>query len=102
MLAHPNVINDTVLPEIDSDRGLVNPIAPFTQDYDQNNGIISTMTPSVAQPESTLKRKAMSVPITAPTLTLTRWKHCTLSTVYSSPWSAYVADVSIVAAVDSH
>ena len=57
MVSHHNVINDTVLPDVDSDGVITNPITVFTQDYDQNNGIISTTTPIMAQPEFTSKER---------------------------------------------
>ena len=60
------------------------------------------MTPSLAQLESTLKRKAMPLSITTPTRSSPRQKHPVLLAICSSHGHTYIAAVSIVATVDNH
>ena len=44
--SNDNLINNTILPFIESNRALAEPIELFGQDYNECNGILSAMSPS--------------------------------------------------------
>ena len=55
-----DVINATINPDVVADRSLADPVALFSQDYDTCNGIVSQMTQSIANDDSSNKRKSVA------------------------------------------